>query len=87
MHGAVEAVFLWGNGEAWHFLSLGLYLKFESIKMHLFSKQSILSHKLTVSTGCHHSVFKVVLNFWQIIIIERLYIHIYKKANSACVLK
>ena len=42
---------------------LRLYLVFTSIKMHMFSKQSTPSHKETISTCCHHSVVKIILNF------------------------
>ena len=37
---------------------LRLYLIFTSIKMHIYGKQSTLSHKEPVSTCCHHSVAK-----------------------------
>ena len=37
---------------------LRLYLIFTSIRMHMYGKQSTLSHKETISTCCHHSVVK-----------------------------
>ena len=47
---------------------LRLYLIFANIKMHMYSKQSTLSHKEIISTCCHHSVLKIFLNFWALII-------------------
>ena len=45
---------------------LRLYLIFTSIKMHMFGKHSTLSHKET--TCCHHSLVKIILNFWVLVI-------------------
>ena len=47
---------------------LRLYLIFTSIKMHMFGKQSTLSHKETISTCCHHSVVKIILNFCALVV-------------------
>ena len=33
------------------------------LKMHMYGKQSTLSHEGTISTCCHHSVVKIFLNF------------------------
>ena len=42
---------------------LRLYLIFTSIKVHMYGKQSTLSHKEAISTCCHHSMVKIFLNF------------------------
>ena len=49
---------------------LRLYFIFKSKKkVQLFSKRSTLTHEETMSTCCHHTVVRIMLNFWALIII------------------